>query len=75
MTPTSDEDPTQPMRVEFTPSETMDIDVNALVGLPDTEGPLECADGGTICANLEIRNVPTNIAATITNLETESSHR
>lgn len=72
MTPTSEEDPTQPMVVHFAPSESMDIDVDALVGLPGTEGALECGDGGTACANLQIRNVPTDITAALTNLESES---
>ncbi len=72
MTPSTEEDPTQPMVVHFAPSESMDIDVDASSACPGTEGGRRGGDGGTACANLQIRNVPTDITATLTNLETES---
>ncbi|MEY2571418.1 MAG: hypothetical protein QOE63_1768, partial [Acidimicrobiaceae bacterium] len=53
----------QPTRIKYQPTEAIDVDTDALVGLPNTHGPLHCGDPGTACGSVQIRNVP---AATFT---------
>lgn len=64
--------PAEPLRVVYEPSESIDVDTEALVALPGTAGVLECGDAGTACAEVDLRNVPTRIEARLANLETES---
>ncbi|MBA2280243.1 MAG: hypothetical protein H0W25_03275 [Acidimicrobiia bacterium] len=71
ITPTDEADD-DPLRIVYEPSESIDVDTSALVGLPDTEGVLACGDAGTVCGEFDLRNVPTRIEARMVNLENES---
>ncbi|MGH9137350.1 MAG: OmpL47-type beta-barrel domain-containing protein [Acidimicrobiales bacterium] len=62
----------EPMRVRYEPSETVDVDTEAIVGLPGTEGRVACGDAGTVCANVQVRNVPTFIEARVHDLANEA---
>lgn len=62
----------EPMLVRYEPSETVDVDTQALVALPGTLGRLECGAPGTVCADVDVRNVPTFIEARIHDLADES---
>ena len=66
-----DDNPT-PTRILYEPSETIDVDTEALVGLPGTTGAVECGDPGTACGTLALRNVPQRIEARLLNSETEN---
>jgi hypothetical protein len=61
-----------PTRIKYEPSESIDVDTDALVGLPGTSGDLECGDPGTACGTLALRNVPTKVEARLLNAETEN---
>ena len=48
----------EPTRIKYQPTESVDVDTEALVGLPGTSGALQCGDAGTACGSLHLRNIP-----------------
>src|SRR5690606_6306996 len=71
VTPSGDGDG-GPMTILYEPSETVDVDTEVLLGLPETSGPLAPGDPGTIYAEADLRNVPTRIEARVVNRADEA---
>lgn len=61
-----------PTRIKYEPSESIDVDTDAMVGLPGTTGAVSCGQAGTACGSLQLRNIPTLIEARLLNTETEN---
>ncbi|WP_436794815.1 OmpL47-type beta-barrel domain-containing protein [Actinospongicola halichondriae] len=70
--PPGEDQETDPTRIVYEASESIDVDVDLALATADTTGPITCGAGGTTCADLELRHVPDRIEARLVGLEEES---
>ncbi|CAN5741953.1 hypothetical protein BH20ACT2_BH20ACT2_10730 [soil metagenome] len=59
--PGGDDQAAEPTAVTYEASEPVDVDLSAQVVLPEAEPAAGCGDDATICAELDIRNLPPRV--------------